>query len=115
MQRDNIKHDALAAFRYYAQSRAASAQITHAEDIIIIAAVASTLHHLHIEQRDKTLDVIRLICFNLPPGNLPRGDVTARVEMAAERLNMSVSCVWRELRRAYRVYDGWYAAFTSLS
>lgn len=114
MQRDNIKHDALAAFRYYAQSRTAPVQSICAEDIIIIAAVASTLRHLHIDRRDKTLDVIQLICFDLPPGDLLRGDVTARVETAAERLNMSVSCVWRELRRAYRVYDGWYAAFTSL-
>lgn len=114
MQKNNIKRHAVAAFRYYARHRLGDPQEDiSTEDVIAIAAVASTLRHLHIEHKEITLDIVRLICFDLPPGDLPRGTITQKVTAAADELNTSYSFAWRELRRACRLFDCYYAAFVS--
>ena len=116
MQRNNIKRHAVAAFRYYARHRLGDPQedIT-TDDVIAIAAVASTLRHLRFEHKTTTLDIVRLICFELPPGDLPRGEISGRVKTAAEKLNTSERYVWSELRRACKLFDSWYASFTERS
>ena len=115
MQRNNIKRHAVAAFRYYAQHTLGEPQGISTDDVITIAAVASTLRHLRFEHKAVTLDIVRLICFELPPGDLPRGEISGRVKTAAEKLNTSERYVWGELRRACKLFDSWYASFTERS
>ena len=113
MKKNNIKHDALAAFRFYAQNKSAPICEMDADDAIVIAAVTATLNHLRIDKNEKTLDVIRCVCFDLPPDDLARGEITTRVEKTAAERHISTSCVWRELRRAYRIYDAWHNTFAN--
>lgn len=112
MQRNNIKRHAVAAFRYYAQHTLGEPEGVSADDVITIAAVASTLRHLRFEHKAVTLDIVRSICFELPPGDLPRGEISGRVKTAAEKLNTSDSYVWGELRRACGLFDDYYREFT---
>lgn len=113
MERNNIKHMAIAAYRYYARSK--SKYPESIEDTVIIAAAASAIRHLKIAHKDIAVDVIRIVCYDLPDGDLPRGTITKRVMTAADELNTSYSAAWRELRRACYIFDCYYAEFTPKS
>ena len=112
MERNNIKHMAIAAYRYYAKNK--GNDINNIDDVVIIAAAASALRHVRIAHNDIAVDVIRLVCYDLPDGDLPRGTITTRVMQAADELNTSYSAAWRELRRACKLFDSYYEAFTSI-
>lgn len=110
IQQDNIKDFATAAFRHYAHTKHSKA--LDVDDITIIIAISSTIHHLECEHDTIALAGIRQVYFKLPKGNLKRGEMSSYVRRTALDIHVSESLLWNKLRRARQTFNYYYKQFT---
>lgn len=101
IHKDNIKDDAIAAFRAYGHG------MRDSEDPAI-EAVERTMLHLSIDDDTVALEGMRAVYFVLPLGVLKRGTISRAIVSASEEMHVDERRLYRKLARCRAMYHRYY-------
>ncbi len=108
MKKTNIRDYAVSAFRYYGSVQKNKKSVVFPENnrlasgcILDIMAVEKTLRTLEkTRESEDVLNALKMVYFTMPERDFKRGEISDRVQLAANRIHVSEPTVYRLLNQA---------------
>jgi len=108
MKKTNIRDYAVSAFRYYGRVQKNKKSVVFPENnrlasgcILDIIAVEKTLRSLEKSvEGEEILNALKTVYFTMPERDFKRGEISDRVQLAADKIHVSEPTVYRLLNGA---------------
>ena len=108
MKKTNIRDYAVSAFRYYGMVEKNKKSVVFPENnrlasgcILDIMAVEKTLRALeNLREGEEMLKALKLVYFPMPERDFKKGEISSRVQLAANAIHVSEPTVYRLLNGA---------------
>ena len=108
MKKSNVRDYAVSAFRYYESVQKNKKSVVFPENnrlasgcILDIMAVEKTLRELEkTKEGEEIINALKIVYFTMPQRDFKRGEISGRVQLAANKIHISEPTVYRFLNSA---------------